>query len=192
MITEKTLMGLVSGEQITIEHLLYGALVESGNDAAYALAEHDSSGVDGFVAKMNAKASSLFLSHTHYQNPIGFDDPAQYTTARDLARLTRIALHNDEINKIVGTVSITVPDITYSIFHPLKNVNQLLGKVAGVTGFKTGTTASAGECLVTTVQRKGHKIIVVVLKSTDRFGESEALINWVYNNFQWQPVGAAA
>lgn len=178
-------MGLVKGEQLTVENLLYGALVHSANDAAYTIAANYKTGVAGFVQAMNDKAKILHLDNTRFSNPIGFDDTYQYTTAADLTKLAVVALSDKNIVKIVGTKSITVSDVNFTYFHKLENVNELLGKVAGLTGVKTGYTQNAGEVLVSEVKKNGHQILFVVLKSSDRFGETTQLINWVFENFTW-------
>jgi D-alanyl-D-alanine carboxypeptidase (penicillin-binding protein 5/6) len=183
---EGQIMHLIAGEKITVENLLYGILVHSANDAALALAENHSGGVDGFVTRMNEKAQSLNLTQTRFTNPIGLDDVNHYTTVKDLATISLEALKNPEIVKIVAIPQITVSDINFTRFHPLKNVNELLGKIPGVSGLKTGYTEIAGQALVTTVQRNGHEILIVLLKSTDRFGETEKLINWIFTNFTWK------
>lgn len=180
-------MSLVSGEQMTVESLLYGTLVHSANDAAYTLAENYPGGVVSFIAEMNRKAQILGLKDTNFTNPVGYDDPRHYTTARDLVTLSVYALQNKIIDKIVSTKSITVSDTSYTYFHELHNVNQLLGKVAGISGLKTGWTENAGEILISTVKKNGHQVLFAVLKSRDRFGETEKLINWVFSNFKWIP-----
>ncbi len=182
-------MGLIPGEQMTVENLLYGALVFSGNDAAWALAEHYPGGVDAFVQAMNAKAAKLHLTHTHFTNPVGYDDRNHKMTATDLTRLAAFALTNKTIAKIVAIPQITVSDITYTHFHALTNVNQLLGKIPGVAGIKTGWTEEAGENLVTLIDRNGHRVIIVVLKSQNRFTDTQILINWVFGNYDWQTFG---
>ncbi len=179
-------MGLVPGERITVENLLYGALVQSGNDAAWALAEHFPGGVEKFVEAMNKKAADLHLVNTHFTNPVGFDDPNHTMTAIDLTRLAAYALTNKTIVKIVAIPQITISDVTHTQFHPLTNVNTLLGKIPGVAGIKTGWTEEAGENLVTLVERDNHKVIIVVLKSLNRFADTEGLINWVFGNYSWQ------
>lgn len=184
-VTEGRIMNLVPGEKITMENLLYGALVHSANDAAFTLAENFPGGVNAFVDEMNKKIKSLGLTDTNITNPIGFEDDNQYTTAYDLAQISRIALRNGHIKKITGTKSITVSDVTYSTFHTLDNVNTLLGKVPGVSGVKTGYTQQAKEVLATVVKRQDKEILIVLLKSNDRFGETENLINWAFNNFKW-------
>ncbi len=179
-------MGLVPGERMTVENLLFGALVQSGNDAAYALAENYPGGVPKFVEAMNAKAGELHLTKSRFTNPVGYDDPEHKMTPLDLARLATVALGNKIIAKMVAIPQITVSDVTHSYFHPLKNVNQLLGKIPGVGGIKTGWTEGAGENLVTLVERNGHRIIVVILHSQDRFGETTKLIDWVFGNYRWE------
>lgn len=183
-------MGLVPGEQITVENLLYGALIHSGNDAAWALAEHYPGGVEKFVEVMNEKAAELHLSHTHFTNPVGYDDPAHTMSPEDLTRLAAYALNNHTIAKIVAIPQITISDTLHTRFHALTNVNALLGKIPGVAGIKTGWTEEAGENLVTLVERNGHRVITVVLKSQDRFGDTETLINWVFANYRWDSVSS--
>lgn len=179
-------MGLVPGERITVENLLYGALVQSGNDAAWALAEHFPGGVEKFVEAMNLKAKEIHLVNSYFTNPVGFDDPSHTMTAADLATLASFALTNKTIAKIVGIPQITISDVTHTYFHPLTNVNQLLGKIPGVGGIKTGWTEEAGENLVTLIERNGHRVIIVVLKSGDRFAETAQLINWVFTSYTWE------
>jgi D-alanyl-D-alanine carboxypeptidase len=185
VVGESRTMGLISGEKITAESLLYGTLVHSANDAAYVLAENYPGGVDSFVGKMNEKVKSLHLLDTHFVNPVGFDDPKQYTTAADLVKLAEVALANKTFAKIVSTKSITVSDVSFTYFHDLRNVNQLLGKVAGVAGVKTGFTQNAGEVLISEVKRNDRNLIIVVLKSNDRFDETTSLMDWVFGNFVW-------
>lgn len=179
-------MGLVEGERITVENLLYGLLIYSGNDAGYALAGVYPGGFDAFIIAMNKKAEELHLSGSHFVNPVGFDDPNHYMTAEDLARLADVALANKTIAKMVGIPQITISDVTHTYFHKLSNVNQLLGKIPGVAGIKTGWTEEAGENLVTLIERNGHRVIIVVLKSADRFGDTISLINWTFSNIEWQ------
>ncbi|MBI3343242.1 D-alanyl-D-alanine carboxypeptidase [Candidatus Gottesmanbacteria bacterium] len=194
VLTVKTLMNngatmkLVAGERMTVENLLYGTLIQSGNDAAYALSENYPGGVSAFVAAMNEKAKSLNLAQSHFTNPVGFDDPTHQMTPMDLARLANVALSNKTIAKMVAIPQITISDVTHTYFHSLTNVNQLLGKIPGVVGIKTGWTEEAGENLVTLVDRGGHRVIVVALKSKDRFGDTTKLIDWVFVNTQWEQI----
>jgi serine-type D-Ala-D-Ala carboxypeptidase (penicillin-binding protein 5/6) len=186
--TEGQVMGLVPGERMTVENLLFGALIHSGNDAAWALAEHYPGGVDAFVAAMNAKAQALHLTKSTFTNPAGYDNPAHKMTPLDLAKLGSIALRNKTIAKMVAIPQITVSDVTHTYFHPLTNVNQLLGKIPGVGGIKTGWTEDAGENLITLVERGGHRVIIVVLKSLNRFADTTQLIDWVFANYRWEAL----
>lgn len=170
-------VGFQPGEVLTVEQLLYALLVQSGNDAAEILAENFTGGRQEFINAMNSKAADLHLTHTSFTNPTGLDEEGHYSSAADLARLADISMNNTEFARIVGTENAVLPGN-----HVLTNLNQLLGKVPGVLGIKTGFTDNAGQALVTLVDR-GHPLIIVVLKSTDRFSDTQKLIDWSYSNF---------
>lgn len=182
---EPTSMGLAPGDNISVRDLLYGLLVASGNDAAYTLAASCASSVAQFVKEMNFKARELGFRNTHFTNPAGFDDPAHYTTAQDLAKLARVAITNPTVAKIVSTKSTVVTDATGNKTYFLENINELLGEVEGIEGIKTGQTEGSQEVLVTQTTRNGHTIITVVLGSLDRFAESKSLIEWAFANHVW-------
>jgi len=183
-------MGLKKGEKIKVSDLLYGLLVYSANDAADALAQNYPGGRDNFVLAMNNFAKSLHLENTNFTNPSGLDGNGDHivSTARDLIRVSFYAMKNPEFAKIVGTKEITVKSIDGKIAHKLTNVNELLGKVSGVMGVKTGWTENARENLVTYIERDNRKIIIAVLGSQDRFGETKELIDWIFANYSWQEV----
>ncbi len=181
-------MGLRTGEKISTNNLLNGLLIYSANDAAEVLAQNYSGGKSAFVELMNKKANNLGLLNTHFTNPSGVDESGQYTTARDLAYLGLALIKNAEISGIVATKQKTVASIDGAIQHKLVSTNQLLGEVPGVLGIKTGWTEFARENLVTYVIRDNHKVIIAVLGSADRFGETKRIIDWIYGNFTWQPV----
>jgi len=178
-------IGLLPGEQITVENLLYALLVGSANDAAEVLAQNYPGGEAGFVLAMNQKAADLKLENTHFSNPIGLDDKDHYSTAKDLGRLAVVFINQPVLAKIVATPEIVISDTSGTIKHNLKNTNELIGKVEGVKGIKTGWTQNAGECLVTLVEKGGHRVVIVVLESKSRFTETQSLINWVFGNFDW-------
>ncbi|OGG26388.1 hypothetical protein A2960_03610 [Candidatus Gottesmanbacteria bacterium RIFCSPLOWO2_01_FULL_39_12b] len=188
VLNEGKTMGLQRGEKLAFESLLYGTLVHSANDAAFAIAENYPGGIEKFVVAMNEKAQKLNLFDTHFANPAGFDDQNNYTTASDLAKLALVGLSNKTFSKIVGTRAITVSDVSYTYFHDLKNVNELLGKVPGVSGVKTGLTQEGGEILVSEINKNSESILIVILKSSDRFGETIKLIDWVFSNFVWKNI----
>ncbi len=179
---------LEAGESITLKNILYGLLVHSGNDAALAVADNYPGGYSAFVAAMNQKAKDLHLDHTTFKNPSGVEQYGHLTTARDLAVLASYALKNDVIAQMANTKHVLVTDVTGTIIHDLETTNELLGTIPGLKGLKTGWTSGAGECLASYVDRDGHKVIIVVLGSYDRFGETTALINWVYDHHSWIPI----
>lgn len=176
---------LERGEKITLQNILYGLLVHSGNDAALAIADNYPGGYDAFVDAMNQKAKELHLDQTVFKNPSGIEQYGHLTTARDLAVLASSALQNKTIASIVETKRIVITDITGSIIHDLETTNELLGQVEGLKGLKTGWTTNAGECLISYVDRDGKRIITVVLGSNDRFGDTRLLVDWAYNHHDW-------
>jgi D-alanyl-D-alanine carboxypeptidase len=181
-------MGLVWGENIKFIDVLYGLLVYSGNDAAEVLALNHPAGRDVFIGLMNKKAKDLGLTDTHFSNPTGLDNGAQYSTTRDLVVVSKVAMKNPIFAEIVGTKEIIVKSVDNRIAHRLTNINKLLDEVPGVLGVKTGWTENARENLVTYIERDGRKIMVVVLGSSDRFGETKELITWIFENYKWQEV----
>lgn len=185
-------MGLVSGERITVRNLLYGLMLVSGNDAAYALADAYPGGREAFIKRMNERAKELYLTDTHFTNPAGFDASEHFSSARDMARLAAFALQQDLFEKIVSTKEMTVSSADSKIVHRLENINKLLGNVKGVNGVKTGWTEKAGECLVTSATVNGRQVVVVIFKSTDRFGETSSLLDWAFRQHTWKSPYEAA
>lgn len=188
VISQGRSMGLAKGDKLTFESLLYGTLVHSANDATQTVAENYQGEIDNFVSMMNKKTAELNLTDTHFTNPIGFDSPNHYTTPYDLAIQAQTGLQNKIFAKIVGTRKITVPDVTFTRFYDLVNVNRLLGQIPGVAGVKTGFTENAGETLISEIKRDGRSVLIVLLKSEDRFAETKELIDWVFDNFTWQDI----
>ena len=174
---EGSRMGLFEGEQITVENLLYGMMLPSGNDAAYVIAKNYPGGIPYFVTKMNEKVKELKLKNTEFFDPAGYSDE-NYTTAIDLAKIAAYAMTNPEFKKIVSTRQTKVYDVNRVIPHDLNNLNKLLSE-QNVNGVKTGFTEEAGGVLVTSVDNQGKNYIVVVLKSKDRFYDTEELIQKV-------------
>lgn len=180
-------MGLTWYENITVQDLLYGLLIHSANDAAEVLAANHPEGREAFIQAMNLKARDLGAFDTRFVNPSGLDEAGQTTTARDLARIASYAMENPEFAKVVATDSYTARDTSGKTVHYLKNKNELLGKVPGVLGVKTGWTEGARENLVTYVERGGKRVMIAVLGSQDRFGETEALIDWIFSTYYLTP-----
>ncbi len=196
-------MGLFEGEQMKVEDLLYGLLVYSANDAAMELANNYCApkgpeltqtgetlfcGYDSFIYAMNKKAKDLSMINSHFDNPMGLDTEGQYATVRDLVRVSEVAMRNPTFAKIVGTKQVTFKDVTGKFAYNLNNINALLGSVPGVLGVKTGWTENARENLVTYIDRNDHKIMIAVLGSQDRFGETKELIDWMFSSYEWQEV----
>jgi D-alanyl-D-alanine carboxypeptidase (penicillin-binding protein 5/6) len=181
-------MGLVEGEQISAGSLLDGLLIYSANDAAEVLAANYDGGREAFVQAMNEKANELNLINTHFENPTGFDGGRHFSTARDLIRVAIVAMQNPRFSNIVKQKEKVVASIDGAIKHKLISTNQLLSEVDGVKGVKTGWTENARENLVTYIERDGKRIMIALLGSQDRFGETKELISWIYNNYEWQEV----
>lgn len=177
-------MGLVSGERITFRSLLYGMMLNSGNDAAYSIALNYPGGLESFVERMNQKAQSLGLKDTHFTNPAGFDATDHFSTASDLIKIARVVVDDSQLSKVVSTKETSVISLDNQS-HFLRNINKLLSE-NGVVGIKTGYTQNSGENLVGLVERNDHKLLTVVLHSQDRFSETKALIDWVDKNFIWR------
>jgi len=187
-VPDESEMGLAVGDKLTVRDLIYGLLVPSGNDAAYALADNFPGGIENFIYAMNLKAKQLHMYSTHFNNPSGIDTDNHLTSAEDILLLARYSMKNPEIKQIVATSGIVLSDVDGKKHYYLSNVNKLLGVVNGLEGIKTGHTDLAGYCLVTSTTRKGHTIYTVVLNSVDRFGESASLINWAFRNTSWQKL----
>ena len=156
-------IGLVAGERLTVQDLLYALMVQSANDGATALAEASAGSVSAFVTKMNEKAVALGLTNTHYANPHGLDEKGHYSSARDLANLAKYAMRNEVFRRLVGTATTTIPWPGHTTDRTLKNHNHLIGKVDFVTGVKTGFTNDAMMCLVSSGTQRGVSLVAVVL-----------------------------
>ena len=178
-------LGLKAGAKITVNDLLYGLMLCSGNDAAVALAEHTGGSIGGFAEMMNEKAKELGLEQTNFVTPHGLDANEHYTTARELAIITDYALKNEKICNIVGTKTYTVTINGYG--KTISNTNELLGYLDGVYGVKTGFTNGANRCLVTATKRGNMDIICVVLGADtkkDRTKDSIKLIEYAFKNYK--------
>lgn len=180
-------MGLKPKEKVDVNNLLHGLLINSGNDAAEVLAKDYPVGREKFIERMNSYAKEIGTRNTHFNNPSGLFESNHYTTAWDLGQIAVKAWRNPILRQIMQTKKYTAYGLNGEK-HELESTNKLLGEVNGVDGMKTGYTEEAGEVLVTTVERDGHRIIIVMLKSNDRFGETAKLIEWVYQNVEWKKV----
>jgi serine-type D-Ala-D-Ala carboxypeptidase (penicillin-binding protein 5/6) len=194
--SENSYMGLSAGEQLTLTDLLYGLLLPSGNDAAIAIADAVGGSQQKFVAMMNAEAQAIGLTHTHFTNPHGLDEPGHYTTARDLATLAAVALRQSTIAGIAATGDHYIPATATHKAYSLANYNSLLpGKAAaypGAVGLKPGNTGAAGWCEAFAARRGGHLMVGVVLGSptwTQRNDDMHALLDWGFAQEGVPPAG---
>lgn len=178
-------LGLKTGDKLTVNDLLYGLMLRSGNDAAVALAIHIGGSVEGFSALMNQKANELGLKNTKFVTPHGLDNKEHYTTAYELAKMADYAMDKEKFRQIVSTknCNITINGASRNI----SNTNELLGYLNGVYGIKTGFTNGAGRCLVTGCKRGNLDIITVVLGADTkkiRTSDSIKLIEYIYKNYE--------
>lgn len=179
-------MGLYEGEQLTAGNLLQALLVYSANDAAEALAQGSPGGRLNFIQQMNVKAARLGLTNALFVNPSGLDGENQLITASDMYKLALYALNQPRFAQIVRQSDIEFTSVDGRFGYKLHTTNQLLGQVPGVLGVKTGYTDQARENLVTYVERDGKKVLLVVMGSQDRFGETKQLIDWIFANYTWK------
>jgi D-alanyl-D-alanine carboxypeptidase len=185
----ENVMGLSAGEVLSLEELLYGLMLPSGNDAAEVLAGNYPLGRDAFIQAMNDKAKALGLKDTNFDNPSGLQgDGIQYTTAHDLLVMTRYALESYPLfAQVVGTVSYSIPATSTHKGYDLVNETNLLTTYEGVRGVKTGYTPEAGLCLVTYLEYGEHKIIGIILNSENRRGEMKELLDYSLKSLGIKP-----
>ncbi len=179
---EGSSMYLHEGEVLTVQELLYGLMLRSGNDAAVALAIYCGGTVEGFVELMNDKARLLGLANTHFENPNGLDSPGHYSTARDLAVLTAYAMKDPIFAKTVSTKSVTAGE------RVLQNHNKLLWRMEGADGVKTGFTKAAGRILVSSAVRQGRRLITVTMNAPDDWNDHIALMDTGFADFTVQEL----
>ena len=181
-LAEGTSMYLKAGEQLTLETLLYGLLLSSGNDAALAVAEGVAGSVGGFVDVMNEKAAQLGMTETSFANPNGLDAEGHYSTALDMARLACAAMDNNTLMRIASTKSVAVGGRT------MNNHNRLLNTVDGCIGLKTGYTRAAGRTLVTCAERNGQRLVAVTLQDGNDWVDHTELFSYGFSCFPIETV----
>ncbi len=183
-------IGLEKGERISFESLLYAMMLPSANDAAAAVADNFPGGRKVFIEKMNLKAAELGLLNTHFEDPAGLDE-GNFTTSTDLAKLALAVLDNEKIKEVVSTKNKNITNEDGSKSYSLANLNRLLGE-RGVNGVKTGYTEEAGQVLVVSkdevISGKKRTTIVVIMKSTDRFGDMEKLLQGLSGNITYLSI----
>lgn len=186
-------IALKVGEKMTLEGLLQGLLIASGNDAAVVIAEGVSGTVEQFVQRMNDKAKDLGIRDTVFKNPHGLHDEGHYTTAKDMATLARAAMQNDTFKSIVECAHIYLPATNMSDKRYFINTNNLVSRMRypyyfydKATGIKTGSTDAAGYCLVSSAEDKGKSVIAVVFGAEDiavSHNESKSILEHGINDF---------
>lgn len=184
-LTDGTTIGLEVGESLTVQDLLQGLLIQSGNDTAMVLANNHPEGYDGFVRDMNLKAEQLHLNQTSFTNPSGLDSEMHRSSARDLAILSLEIIKHPVLSQIVRTKASTVTDVELVKTHPLVNTNALLALKSEIIGVKTGTTPLAGEVLISRFKNQDRDLLGVIMGSQDRYGETEHLYTWILSHYIW-------
>ena len=179
---EGSSMYLREGEVLTVQELLYGLMLRSGNDAAEALAIYCGGTVEGFAELMNDKARELGLKDTHFVNPHGLDAPDHHSTARDLAVLSTYAMADPIFARTVGAKSVTVGE------RVLTNHNKLLWQLPGCEGIKTGYTRAAGRILVSSAMRDGRRLICVTINAPDDWNDHKALLEDGFSRYEVKKI----
>lgn len=179
---EGSSMYLKAGEQLTVEQLLYGMMLQSGNDAAAALALHIGGSIEGFAEMMNEKARDLGLRNAHFANPNGLDNEGNYASARDLGRLAAAAMRNDAFRQIVSTKSYRCGE------RYLTNHNKLLWQYQGAVGVKTGFTKKAGRILVGSAERDGRRLISVTINAPNDWRDHKAMLDYGFSLYRPQTM----
>lgn len=204
-------MGILIGEELTVEQLLYGLLVDSANDAANVLAVHTSGSLDKFAELMNERAKELGAENTHFINAHGFHDDNHYTTVNDMAKMACYAMQNEKFREIVATAKYEIPptnkykDSKNNNIRYLSNTNRMISSNNGsmhlyeyAIGVKTGSTDEAGNCLVAAAEKNGTRLLSIVMKcknenTTDKaysFTDSRALLEYGFKNYEHQTIAS--
>ena len=174
---EGSSMYLKEGEILTVQELLYGMMLHSGNDAATALAIYCGGTMEGFAQLMNDKARALGMGDSHFVNPHGLDSPEHYSTARDLGTLAAYAMNNPIFAKTVSTKTITIGQ------RFLRNHNKLLWQVDGADGVKTGYTKAAGRILVSSASSQGRRLVAVTINDSNDWADHKALLETGFRDY---------
>ena len=179
---------LRAGEHLTVKELLYGLMLRSGNDCAVALALHVAGSIEAFAEMMNETARESGCSDSHFVNPHGLHDDDHFTSARDLATLTCVALQNEAFQEIVATKTVRISNEGMEYDRVLVNKNKLLTSFDNADGVKTGYTKKAGRCFVGSATRCGMQVVVVVLNCSPMFEETADMLNAAFANYRLQNV----
>src|SRR5690625_80677 len=184
--TEGSSLYLEQGEKMTIEDLVYGLMLRSGNDAAVTISEHIGGSVEGFVYLMNEKANWLGMTNTHFDNPHGLESETHYSTAYDMALLMRYAMDNDIFEEVTGTITHQAKSRSYAWQNKNKLLTQYYDKCIGG---KTGFTKKAGRTLLTTANEKDKKLIAVTLNAPDDWRDHIGMYECGFEKFDMKSIG---
>lgn len=186
--TEGSSLWLKIGEKQTLEDLTYGLMLKSGNDAAVAISEYLGGSVDAFALLMNKRAREIGAVNTNFINPHGLDAEGHYTTAYDLALISREAMKNENFRKIVSTKTYSIPMEGENWDRALKNHNKLLWRYEGCIGIKTGFTKKCGRCLVSCAERDGLMLICVTLNAPNDWNDHMELLDYGFSTYKDKKV----
>ncbi|MBE5777040.1 MAG: D-alanyl-D-alanine carboxypeptidase [Clostridiales bacterium] len=175
---------LAEGETLTMEQMLYGLMLQSGNDAAVAVAEHVAGSVDAFCRMMTARAEEIGCENTVFMTPHGLPNEVHHTTAWDLALIAREAMQNEDFRRIVSTKRMEIPWENHEYNRVLTNKNKLLSSCEGATGIKTGYTNKAGRCLVFSAERNGMELIGAVLNCYSWFDQAAQILDAGFEKYE--------
>ncbi|MDD3168569.1 MAG: D-alanyl-D-alanine carboxypeptidase [Eubacteriales bacterium] len=178
---------LAPGEKISLRDLVYGLMLRSGNDAAIAIAEEIGGSKSSFVIMMNKRAREMGACNTNFVNPNGLHDPEHYTTARDMAMISKAAMKNPEFKKVASTKS-WVTDRGEGKYNYFYNKNKVVYQYDGGTGIKIGYTKAAGRTLVASSERNGMELICVVMNAPDWFRDTYALMDFAYQQYETRMI----
>lgn len=184
--TEGTSLYLKAGQKAAMKDLLYGLMLQSGNDAAIAIAEGVSGTVSDFAVLMNKKCEEIGVKNSSFKNPNGLDEDGHFTTAYDLAVITREAMKNEKFREIVSTKSKQILNGTQTV----SNHNKMLRQYEGCIGVKTGFTKKSGRCLVTAANRNGVEVIAVTLNAPDDWNDHRRMLDYAFSVTDYFPVVA--
>lgn len=188
--TEGSSIYLKPLEKMTLENLLYGLLLASGNDASVAIGEHIAGNKYAFCEMMNKKAKNLGMENTHFDNPCGLSSVNHYSTARDMAVLTRYALNNEKFAEIVMSKNKVIKSSSGENDRYIKNHNKLLWNYEGTTGVKTGFTKKDGRCLVSSASRGGVELICVTLNAPDDWSDHKNLFDYGFDMLSHKKIAS--
>lgn len=191
---DSTLIGLDVGEKVTIGDLMYATMVKSANECAYAIAEYVGGDIESFADMMNKKAAELGCENTHFVTPNGLHDDNHYTTAYDMALITKKALEYDQFRELAGTLNYTIPETNLADeTRPLWNGNKMINPSESVyyeycEGGKTGYTSMANNTLMTYAKKDGLELICIIMDCDGgkrAYTDTRALYNYCFNNYTY-------